>query len=68
MGPLRHLYPDAQTYVRSAVATLPYARETTGYWIHSIQAYFITLLGCEMSCRAQLFVLDFIRDAQKLTH
>ncbi|XP_041977521.1 inactive hydroxysteroid dehydrogenase-like protein 1 [Aricia agestis] len=37
------LVPDAAGYARSAVATLGRVRDTTGYWSHGIQYFFIKL-------------------------
>lgn len=31
------LFPDVETYTKSAVASLGRTNETTGYWIHGIQ-------------------------------
>ncbi len=36
-------YPDAHVYAKSAVATIPYARETTGYWSHAIQYLWLSI-------------------------
>ncbi|CAG0914102.1 unnamed protein product [Notodromas monacha] len=38
-------FPDAKTFARSAVATIPYASETTGYFPHQIQRFFFTVFG-----------------------
>ncbi|XP_063858203.1 inactive hydroxysteroid dehydrogenase-like protein 1 [Scylla paramamosain] len=35
--------PTAPTYASSAINTLGYAHHTTGYWSHSLQAYFFNL-------------------------
>ncbi|XP_026328000.1 inactive hydroxysteroid dehydrogenase-like protein 1 [Hyposmocoma kahamanoa] len=37
------LVPDAATYARHAVATLGRVRNTTGYWLHGIQTFFIKM-------------------------
>jgi 17beta-estradiol 17-dehydrogenase / very-long-chain 3-oxoacyl-CoA reductase len=41
-------YPDACGYAKSAVATIPFARDTTGYWSHALQFYFFSFLGPSM--------------------
>lgn len=35
--------PDATTYARNAVATLGKMDSSTGYWAHSIQAFFVVI-------------------------
>ncbi|XP_013147079.1 PREDICTED: inactive hydroxysteroid dehydrogenase-like protein 1 isoform X2 [Papilio polytes] len=35
------LVPDARTYARHAVATLGRVHDTTGYWLHGLQYFFI---------------------------
>ena len=34
--------PSAETYVKSALATLPYSRRTCGYWSHGFQVRTLT--------------------------
>ena len=36
--------PDAETYVKNAIETLGRFDSSSGYWIHDIQTFFISLL------------------------
>ena len=41
----RIFYPDASDFAKSAVATIPFARDTMGYWSHALQYYLLSFLG-----------------------
>ncbi|KAH8282116.1 hypothetical protein KR054_005488, partial [Drosophila jambulina] len=38
------LFPNAYTYARSAVFTIGKTNETNGFWVHSVQTFFMKLL------------------------
>lgn len=43
-GDRNSLLPSVDVYVRHAVSTLPFTSYTTGYWLHSLQAWLFSCL------------------------
>lgn len=44
------LFPDVETYTKSAVYSLGKTNETTGYWIHGIQVCFFIPQNLHLDC------------------
>ena len=65
--------PTAESYAKSALATLPYARRTCGYWAHGLQvsslrlvkfktAYGVTVVKLNMYIESAMVEVKFLQD------
>lgn len=60
--------PTATIYVKSALATLPYASRTCGYWCHGLQAWFLSFAPEWLWLRGSYYWHIILRNWLRKTH